>query len=90
MEKRINSGALFAVKTKTNPKAPDYTGDLFIDLNTLDVKNGKVEIRIAGWKKVAKSGSTFLSLQVDKFEKKEQAPKTPMQQIQDIDDDVPF
>ena len=90
MEKRVNSGALFAVKTKTNPKAPDYSGDIYIDLTGMDVKDGKVEVRIAGWKKIAKSGSTFLSLQVDKFEKKEQTRKTPMQQIQDIDDDVPF
>lgn len=90
MEKRVNSGALFAVKTKTNPKAPDYSGDIYIDLSGMDVKDGKVEVRIAGWKKIAKSGSTFLSLQVDKFEKKEQPRKTPMQQIQDIDDDVPF
>ena len=87
-DKRPDTGALFATKAKTNPKAPDYSGDIYIDLNGLDVKDGKVEIRIAGWKKVAKSGATYLSLQVDRYEKQEQ--KTPMQQIQDIDDDVPF
>jgi hypothetical protein len=88
MEKRINSGALFAVKTKTNPKAPDYAGDLFIDLTGLDVRNNKVEVRIAGWKRQTKTGSVMLSLVVDKFEKKEQ--KSPAQQIQEMDDDVPF
>lgn len=89
MEKRINTGVLFASKAKTNPKAPDYTGDLFIDLNGLDVKNGRVEVRIAGWKRQTKTGSVFLSLAVDKFEKKQQE-KTPMEKIQEMDDDVPF
>lgn len=89
MEKRLNTGALFAAKAKTNPKAPDYSGDLIIDLSTMDVKDGKVEVRIAGWRKQAKDGSVFLSLAASKYEKKVQQ-KTPMQQIQEIDDDVPF
>lgn len=90
MDKRINTGALFASKAKTNPKAPDYTGDLYIDLEGLEVKNGKVEVRLAGWKRQSKSGMTFLSISVDKYEKKEAPKPTPMQQIQDLDDDVPF
>ena len=90
MEKRVNSGALFASKAKTNPKAPDYSGDLYIDLSGMDVKDGKVEVRIAGWKKQTKAGAVYLSLTVDKYEKKEQPAKTPMQNIQELDDDVPF
>ena len=88
MEKRINSGALFASKAKTNPKAPDYVGDLYIDLNGLEVKDGKVEVRLAGWKKQTKTGSVFLSIAVDKMERRESKP--PAQQIQEMDDDVPF
>lgn len=88
MEKRLNTGVLFSNKTKTNPKAPDYSGDIYVDLSTMKVVDGKVEIKLAGWKKVSKTGSTFLSLAADTMEKK--APKTPMQKIQDMDDDVPF
>jgi hypothetical protein len=88
MEKRPNTGALFAVKTKTNPKAPDYSGDILIDLSSMNVKDGKVEVRLAGWKRQTKNGAVFLSLMVDKYEKKE--VKTPAQQIQEMDDDVPF
>ena len=88
MEKRINTGALFATKAKTNPKAPDYSGDLYIDLNGMDVKNGKVEIRLAGWKKQTKAGSVFLSIAVDKYERKQ--PEQKSETIQDMQDDVPF
>lgn len=88
MEKRVNTGVLFSNRTKTNPKAPDYSGDLYVDLSTLKVEDGKVEIRLAGWKKTAKNGSVFLSLAADTMERK--APSTPMQKIQEMDDDVPF
>lgn len=87
MEKRIDTGALFAVATKTNPKSPDYSGEVFIDLNTAKVKDGKVLIRLAGWRRQTKTGSVYLSLMVDKYERKE---KPPAQQIQEMDDDVPF
>lgn len=88
MEKRVNTGVLFASKAKTNPKAPDYNGDLFIDLNGLNVKDGKVEIKIVGWKRQTKTGSTFLSLLVDTYERKPQPQKS--QTIEDMEDDVPF
>jgi uncharacterized protein (DUF736 family) len=87
MEKRVNTGILFATKAKTNPKAPDYNGDLLIDLNSMEVKNGKVEVRIAGWKKQTKTGSVFLSLAVDKYEKKTQQKE---ESVQDMQDDDPF
>jgi hypothetical protein len=54
----------------------------------MKVKDGKVEVRLAGWRRQTKNGSVFLSLMVDKYEKKE--VKTPAQQIQEMDDDVPF
>ena len=88
MEKRVDTGALFAVTTKTSPKSPDYSGEVFIDLNTAKVKDGKVLIRLAGWRRQTKTGAIYLSMMVDKYEKKE--VKTPVQKIQEMDDDVPF
>lgn len=88
MEKRFNTGVLFAAKAKTNPKAPDYSGELLIDLNSLNVKDGKVEIRLAGWKRQTKTGATFLSLLVDTYKPKPQPQKS--QTIEDMEDDVPF
>jgi len=83
MEKRINSGVLFAMGAKINPKSPDYQGDLYIDLNGMDVKDGKVEIRIAGWKKQTKTGSTMLSLAVDRYKKKTANKNQGANQVED-------
>jgi uncharacterized protein (DUF736 family) len=79
-ETRPNTGALFAVKAKKSPKGPDYTGNMLVDLNTLTVVDGKVEIKISGWKKTAKTGSSFLSLAVDTFVPKAQGEQKPAQQ----------
>jgi len=68
-EARPNTGVLFSVKAKTHPKSPDYTGNILVDVSTLKVNNGLAEIRIAGWKKISKTGSTFLSLSVDNYQK---------------------
>ena len=68
-EARPNTGVLFSVKAKTHPKSPDYTGNILVEVSTLKVNNGLAEIRIAGWKKLSKTGSTFLSLSVDNYQK---------------------
>ena len=71
-QNKPNSGALFTNKSKKEDKHPDYTGNINVE--------GK-ELQIAGWKKVSKNGTTFLSLSVS--EKKEHTEK-PKQ------DDLPF
>lgn len=75
-ENKPNTGKLFHQKVKKNPKSPDYTGELLIDIETLEVKNGKAKVRLAGWKKTSEKGNTYLSLNIDTFKpKNEQAPE---------------
>lgn len=50
-----NRGIFFQETDKKTDKSPDYTGKLDV--------NGK-EYRIAGWKKIGKSGKPFLSLSI--------------------------
>ena len=50
-----NQGVLFQNDKEGNEKRPDYTGKL-------DVEG--VPFRIAGWKRVGKSGKPFLSLKI--------------------------
>lgn len=83
-EPRVNTGSLFSNKVKKHPKAPDYQGDILIDLSSLEVKNNQVKIRLAGWKKISEKGMTFLSLSVDTYKPKEQQPTE--EGIQDDED----
>jgi len=73
-EARPNTGVLFSVKAKKHPKAPDYTGNILIDVNSLKINNGQAEVRIAGWKKISKGGITFLSLSIDTYQPNEASP----------------
>ena len=62
MKEYVNSGAFFANTVKTNPKAPDYQGDILVDLKTLGIGEGKYSLKLAGWKKTSAKGTSFLSL----------------------------
>lgn len=84
----LNSGTLFANKVKKNPKSPDYNGDMTLDLSALGIGTGKAKLRIAGWKKTSQKGTTFLSLNIQKFEEREGYPRAQAQE--DPDQDVPF
>jgi hypothetical protein len=90
-EKRPNSGALFAVKSKKNPNQPDYRGDLLIDLSAFEVVNNQITVSLSGWKKPMSGGSTFLSLQAQKPYVAE-GQQTQQQQSNSggMDDDIPF
>lgn len=84
-----NNGALFAVKSKTNPTQPDYRGDIMIDLKTFEVVNNTIKVSLSGWKKPMSTGGVFLSLQAQKpYVKDESQPYQRKQVIQD--DDIPF
>jgi hypothetical protein len=88
-ELKPNQGSLFATKVKTNPKSPDYFGELLIDMNSLEVVDGVAKVKLGGWKiKSESSGNTFLSLKVDTWKPDNaQKPKTTNG---DMDDDIPF
>ena len=57
-----NSGALFVNNVKKSPKAPDYSGELSIDLASHGVGVGTLKLRLAGWKKSSQNGTEFLSI----------------------------
>ena len=77
VDRKPNEGALFSFKAKpdTPPEklkyAPNYSGELLIDLASAlieeDAQGNKLaRIRVAGWKNVSKSGTTYLKLVVSK------------------------
>ena len=89
-ETKPQTGALFANKVKKHPKAPDYQGDLVIDTRLMTSENGLIKIRLAGWKTQSKSGTTFLSLQVDTYKPKTQEQTQHTHSEEMNDDDIPF
>ena len=89
-ETRPNTGALFAVQSKQNPKQPDYRGDLLIDLSAFEIVNNQITVSLSGWKKTAKSGKTFLSIQAQKPYVAENKTQPQQSNDGDMDDDIPF
>jgi uncharacterized protein (DUF736 family) len=77
-EMKDMSGSLFREQDKKSEKSPDYTGKVKID--------GK-ELRIAGWIKQSKGGSSYLSLAFSE-------PRTADGQVSrpsaKANDDIPF
>lgn len=90
---RPDSGNLHAVASKTNPLGKDYFGELAINLkDTTNVRteDGMTIIRLSGWKKVSKSGKTYLSLAVDRYIPKPKDAPASKPQNDLPDDDIPF
>ncbi|MFO0449498.1 MAG: hypothetical protein ACK52I_12705 [Pseudomonadota bacterium] len=85
-------GVLFHQDKKTNPKAPDYTGNLEISRDTLNhlvamaKKEQPLKMQLSGWKKPTKNGGTFLSLVAAKPYEKNSGGSSS----RDDDDSVPF
>ena len=88
-EDQPNKGAIFANKTKTNPKAPDYRGTVLLDLNTYEVINNCIKVELSGWKTTAKSGLVYLDIRA---QKPYEDGKTQPQQtkLEELDDDIEF
>lgn len=88
-EKRPDYGRLMAAQSKPSEKAPDYWGELDInikDLTNAQVEKGFVTFKLSGWKRRTKNGVTYLSLAVDRWVPDE--ARKPAQRHDD--DDVPF
>jgi len=81
-EPKPNSGSLFPNKSKSKPSSPDYSGDLLIDVRSLNAVGGIAKVRVAGWKKETMNG-TFLSLAIS-------TPQEKSQPAQKDDNDDPF
>jgi hypothetical protein len=89
-----NSGALFHQAVKKNPKAPDYSGEIILTLRDfIEEPDGTIKVRLAGWKKQSKSGSTFLSLSGSAPLQKTDEPKREFNNgggFEQMDEDIPF
>lgn len=90
-----DSGQLFATQSKKTPKSPDYFGSIALnmkDLTNIKTENGLVIVKLSGWKKVSKSGKTFLSVAVDRFVPNAQGirQESQAQSFPDDDSDIPF
>lgn len=91
-EHRKDSGSLNAVNSKRSEKAPDYFGEIAIDIKDMtkvEVKNGLHVFRLSGWKRKNRQGATYLSLAVDRFIPKGAEVEAPKKTEVD-DEDVPF
>lgn len=89
-EYRTDSGRLLASQTKKHEKAPDYWGEIAIDVTDMTKveKQGNLLIfKLNGWKRKTASGDTYLSLSVDRWV--QTAPSRPRPK-DDIEDDIPF
>lgn len=90
-EARPDSGVFMSVDSKRSEKAPDYWGEISIDTKNMTnatLENGIYTVRLSGWKKKSRTGKTFLSIAVDRYERK-QASERP-QQTRQQDDEVDF
>jgi hypothetical protein len=89
-----DGGQLFASPTKTNPKSSDYFGEIAInlkDMTAVRVEDGLTIFKLGGWKKVSKSGKTYLSLAVSRYVPKNESPEPQRQQDPDFpEEDLPF
>lgn len=90
-ELKPNQGSLFATKVKKHPKAPDYFGELLIDMSSVEVTNGVGKVKLGGWKiKSESSGNTFLSIKIDTWKPDNAQQPQTQSSNGDMDDDIPF
>ena len=80
MEKRDNSGVLFANDKKDNDKAPNYKGNMMVD--------GQ-EYWLSAWVKEGKNGK-FLGLAVSPRDAQPPASKPAPKNLEDSSSDIPF
>jgi uncharacterized protein (DUF736 family) len=63
------------------------------DLTNIKTENGLLIVKLSGWKKVSKSGKTYLSVAVDRFVPNTQGGIRQESQAQSFpadDSDIPF
>ena len=87
-----DTGSLKATLSKAKELAPDYWGDLHInmkDMTAIKVENGLTVVKISGWKKIDKNGKTYLSLRVNRWVPLDQPAEAP-QEPDFPEEDLPF
>lgn len=69
-KQKPDSGALFRNLTKKSPKAPDYSGEIAINLNdktAVTVVDGLHVFKISGWQKETAAGKKYMSMAISRF-----------------------
>jgi len=87
-ETKPNTGVLFASKSKTSEKQPDYNGNLLIDLSEFEVVDNQVNVSLGGWKNTMGNGATYLRISASKPWVKEESGSAFKRTSET--DDVPF
>ena len=78
---KTNTGTFFVNDRKEKPNQPDYNGKIDVEGKTYYLK---------GWKKVAKSGLSFMSLAVNPADAPANATSAPVGASAPTSDDSPF
>lgn len=92
-EHKKDSGRLMATQSKRSEKSPDYWGEIAIDIKDMtkvQVENGLHVFRLSGWKKKSRSGTTYLSVAVDRYIPSSAESSLTKKTTDDDDSDVPF
>jgi len=92
-EHRKDSGRLMAATSKRHEKAPDYFGEIAIDIKDLTKveKQGDLFVfRLNGWKRKSQSGMTYLSLSIDRYVENKPAKPQAKKVDDGFDSDVPW
>lgn len=90
---RPDSGRLMAQTTKKHEKSPDYWGEIAINVNDLTKveKHGDLLVfRLNGWKRKSDSGTTYLSLSIDRWVAERSSKPSKPTKNEDIADDIPW
>lgn len=90
-EHRKDSGRLMAASSKRHEKAPDYWGEIAINVNDLTKVERQGDLfvfRLNGWKRKSQGGMTYLSLSVDRYV--EDKPTSTPKKKDDMEDDIPW
>ena len=92
-----DTGSMFATQSKKTPKSPDYFGNIALnlkDLTNIKTEDGLTIVKLSGWKKVSKSGKTYLSIAIDRFVPNAQGSgirqESQAQSFPEDDSDIPF
>ena len=92
-ETKKDSGRLLATQSKLKEVSPDYWGEIAIDMKNMTnvrIENGLHIVKISGWKRKSKAGTTYLSLAVNRFVPESAGGTNPAKNDSTNDDDVPF
>jgi hypothetical protein len=90
-KQKPDGGSLRPSQFKKGPQSPDYFGSIVLnlkDMTNISIEDGCHVVKLSGWKKVDKTGKTFLSIAVDRYIPKQTG--APRQENMSQDEEDPF